>query len=55
VVSFTVRLLYSWGRGRGRSGEEKNPHPYRESNPGHPALSLVTSVTELPLEHKILL
>jgi len=30
----------------GRGGEEKkNPCPYRESNPGRPARSLVTNIT----------
>jgi len=30
------------------SGKEKNPYPYWESNPGRPAYSLVTILTELP-------
>jgi len=63
VVSFTPRPLYSWGKNRryplnrklggsqsrsGRYGEERNPCLYRESNPGGPARSLVTVLTELP-------
>jgi hypothetical protein len=32
----------------GRGGEEKNPQLYRELNPGRPARTLVTILTELP-------
>jgi len=34
----------------GRGGEENDSHhcPYREMNPGRPASSLVTILTELP-------
>jgi len=32
----------------GCSGEKKNPSPSWESNPGHPAHSLITILAELP-------
>jgi len=63
LVSFTARPLYSRGRSprypldsrlygpksrTGCGGEEKNPYPCRKSNPGRPARSLVTILTEVP-------
>jgi hypothetical protein len=51
VVSFTIHLLYYWGKSPrylfdrlsgpqsscGRGSEEKNLYVYRKSNTGHPA------------------
>jgi hypothetical protein len=45
--TYWIRWWVGSRAGMDEAAKKENPCPYRESNPGHPGLSLVTLLTEL--------